>query len=103
MNEEIERAWDTLVGQQVRRKKTATGCESVLHFLREHPERIWWWSWELVGQSTKQGHWLSHRAPARASDLALHEPDLVEDRRFGKYKAYRLRVENMSKINERLK
>lgn len=84
-----------------KRSKT-TQCESVLHFLLEHPEKIWWWSYELIGKSTKNGHYLSHRAPARASDLAIHESQLVEDRSIGRFKIYRLRTENMHLINKRL-
>ena len=83
-------------------KKSQTGVESVLQFLLDHPERIWWWSWEFVGKNNSKGGYLSHRAPARASDLALHEPELVEDRRIGRFKVYRLRRENIDKINNRL-
>jgi hypothetical protein len=84
------------------RLMTRTGRETVLKFLYEHQENIWWWSWEFVGQHTREGDFLSHRAPARASDLALHEPDLVEDRRVGRFKMYRIRLENEDKIIERL-
>ncbi len=83
------------------RKKNSTGIESVLYFLIENRDKkIWWWSYEFVGQTTKRGDWLSHRAPARASDLALKYPELVEDRRIGRLKVYRLRMENKQKIKD---
>lgn len=85
-----------------RRKKNATGREAVLQFLLENPTVIWWWAWELIGQTTIKGAYLSHRAPARASDLAIHEPELVEHRKIGRFKIYRLRWENLGKIKVRL-
>lgn len=88
---------------KTRGRTKATGREAVLQFLLEHPEKIWWWSWEFVGQHTKDGDYLSHRSPARASDLAIHEAELVEHRRIGRFKIYRLRRENIEKIKERLK
>lgn len=85
-------------------KKNSTGIESVLWFLIENRDvKIWWWSYEFVGQKTKHGDWLSHRAPARASDLALKYPELVEDKKIGNLKVYRLRLENKDKIKEFLK
>jgi hypothetical protein len=84
------------------RRRRATQTESVLYFLLEHPEKIWWWPWELIGKTTSNGHYLSHKAPARASDLAIYEPHLVEDRSVGRFKIYRLRTENMSLIKTRL-
>lgn len=83
-----------------RTKKESTGCEAVLRYMLEHPEKTWFWSWEFIGKSTKLGDYLSHRAPARASDLAIHYPDLVEDRKIGKFAVYRLKRENIGKILE---
>lgn len=80
-------------------KKKSTGIEAVLYFMIENRhERIWWWSYELIGKTTTAGHWLSHRAPARASDLARKYSDLVEDKKIGRLKVYRLRLENKDKI-----
>jgi hypothetical protein len=80
-------------------QKKTTGIEAVLWYMIEHREdRVWWWSYEFVGKTTKRGDWLSHRAPARASDLALKHPDLVEDHKIGRLKVYRLRLENKDKI-----
>lgn len=79
-----------------------TQRESVLYFLLENQHKIWWWAWELIGKHTNNGHYLSHRAPARASDLAIHEPELVEHRKIGRFKVYRLRTENMKQIRERI-
>lgn len=81
-----------------RTKKAQTGIQTVLTFLMEHPEKVWWWSWEFVGKTTRSGGYLSHRAPARASDLAIHYPDFVEDRRIGRFSVYRLKFENIAAI-----
>lgn len=89
----------TMIDSYHATQKKSTGIEAVLYFLIEHRnERVWWWSYELIGKSTKRGDWLSHRAPARASDLALKYPDLVEDHKIGRLKVYRLRMENKDKI-----
>lgn len=84
------------------KRHARTGRESVLQFLLENKQQIWWWAWELIGKTTSKGDWLSHRAPARASDLAIHEPELVEHRSIGRFKVYRLRRENMDLIIRRL-
>lgn len=103
----IEDDFEALSDSYHRNEKSTTGVEDVLQFLldnfRSNPEKVWWWSYEFVGQHNSKGGFLSHRAPARASDLALHESDLVEDRKIGRLKVYRLREENMDKIIERLK
>lgn len=80
------------------RSSKNSGCEAVLQFMIDNPETIWWWSYEFIGRVNKKGDFLSHRAPARASDLALHYPELVEDRKVGRLKMYRARLENMAKI-----
>lgn len=101
---DVEHAYKSILSEyehSQHRSKT-TQCESVLYFLLENPGRIWWWSWELIGKSTSNGHYLSHRAPARASDLAIWEPLLVEHRSVGRFKIYRLRTENMNLIKTRL-
>ena len=101
---QIEEAFASLVSQHKAKRSTqqATGRECVLQYLYENQYKIWWWSWEFIGQTTKKGQWLSHRAPARASDLAIHEPELVEHRKIGRYSVYRLRSENIELIEERL-
>lgn len=102
--QEIERAF-TLLSKEVtaRSKGNGTSCDDVLQFLYEHPEKIWWMSWELIGQVTKDGKFLSHRAPARASDLAIQSPHLVQDRKISRFACYRLRWENMELVQQRLK
>lgn len=86
------------------KKSKMTGVQDVLQFMVDHYKtRIWWWSYEFVGKTNSKGGFLSHRAPARASDLALHTPDLVEDRRIGRLKVYRLRLENHEKIKDFLR
>lgn len=73
-----------------RQKKNETGCHSVLSYMNENPKKIWWWSWDFVDKTTKNGSYLSHRAPARA----IYFPELVEHRRIGRFAVYRLRTEN---------
>lgn len=101
--DEKEIQFDLLLKNYHSRKSNATGIQTVLQFLLDHPEKIWWWSWEFIGQVNSKGGWLSHRAPARASDLALHHSELVEDRKVGRYKVYRLKTENLQKVKEFLR
>lgn len=99
-NPTVESEYQALVTWYQTRPKDhgATGLENVLRFLLDHPEKIWWFSWELIGKTNSKGGWLSHRAPARASDLAIHHSTLVEDRKIGRFSVYRLRTENLSDI-----
>lgn len=81
-----------------------TDKEAVLRWLYDHRHegKIWFWSWEFNGQTLKDGRYLSHRACARASDLAIQDPMLVEHRPVGRFKMYRLRMENIQLIRARL-
>jgi len=101
----IEEEYTLLVEKQAKKKNNNvyTGCQAVVALMLEKPEKIWWWSWEFVGKTTKEGEFLSHRAPARASDLAIHYPDIVEDRKIGRFSVYRLKTENTKAINNMLK
>lgn len=101
----IEVGFQEMVKRHEARSKPnkATGIETVLQFLLDHPGQIWWWSWELIGKVNSVGGYLSHRALARASDLAIHFPLLVEDRKIGRFAVYRIRIENMEAIKEFLK
>lgn len=98
-SDRVETAFSKMEIKKVGRTKEATGKKDVMQFLMDHPERIWWWSWELNGNVNSKGAFLSHRACARASDLALKHPDLVEDRRISRFKVYRAKLENIEKIN----
>ena len=95
---EIWHAFDAMREHHRRFSKTYTSVEDVLQFMLDHPQKIWWWAWEFNSQTNSKGKYLSHRACARASDLALHHGTLVEDRKIGRFKVYRLRRENMSLI-----
>lgn len=100
---EIDRSFKIISDEVLRRSKgDGTSCDDVLEYLYEHPEKIWHMSWELIGLTTKSGKYLSHRAPARASDLANFDPLLVEDRKIGRFAAYRIRWENIDLIHKRL-
>ena len=94
----IEEKFEQMKLQHQLFSKTYTSIEDVLQLMYENPEKVWWWSWEFNGKNNKKGGFLSHRACARASDLALHWPNLVEDRRIGRFKVYRMRSENMDRI-----
>jgi len=104
-NNNIENEFQKLVkwSETHKMQNKNTGMETVLQFLLDHPEKIWWWSYEFGDRINSKGGFLSHRACARASDLAIKYPDLVEDRKIGKLAVYRLRTENMDKIKEFLK
>ena len=97
---EVDRAFEILKNDIVSHKRTTTGVEDVLRYLLENPHKIWHMSWELIGKRTNSGDYLSHRAPARASDLAIHSPLLVEHRKISRFSAYRLRTENMELVRK---
>ncbi len=65
--------------------------------------KCWWFAWEFIDKFNSKHEYLSHRAPARASDLAIHYPELVEDRKIGRFKVYRLRTENIKEVRSWLK
>ena len=96
--------WISFVHNNTKRQKTGkTDTQEVAIYMLEQftaKNKIWFYSHEFVGKITQEGYFLSHRSPARASDLAIKHPELVEDRRIGKLKVYRLRLENMDLINE---
>jgi len=80
-----------------------TGVQKVVQYMLDNPSTIWFWSYDFVGKVNHKGEFLSHRSPARASDLAIHYPELVEERKIGRLSVYRLRVENMDDITNFLK
>ena len=106
MNEKdiIEKEFIELKRHYENTKRNGTGCQGVLKLMVEnYSTKKWWWSWEFVGKVTKDGDYLSHRAPARASDLAIYYPNLVEDRKIGRFKVYRVRRENRDEVVNFLK
>lgn len=82
-----------------RTKKIQTDCQALVQLMLDKPKKTWWWSYEFVGQVNSKNQFLSHRAPARASDLCK-DTYLVEDRRIGKLKVYRLQTEFMHDVKE---
>lgn len=109
MQQNIEAEYQKLVEHHdsVSHKSKETGVETVLRFLYEQatdkPQKVWWWSWEFIGKTNYKGGYLSHRAPARASDLAIHFSNLVEHRKIGRFAVYRIRMENEQEIKDFLK
>jgi len=95
----IETEFELMVKRHENRSKTKTSIQDVLQVMVDNPQKVWWWAWEFGGRVTSKGGYLSHRACARASDLAIHYPELVEDRKIGRFKVYRLKVENMASID----
>lgn len=91
--------------QQRKKSDRQTGVKAVLQYLIDEYKngRIWIWSYDFIGKTNSKGDFLSHRSPARASDLAIKHPELVEDRSIGNLKVYRLRIENRDKIINFLK
>lgn len=100
--QEIDRAFAILKKDVEKRSTNGTSENDVLQYMFENIGTVWFMSWELIGKVTNTGKFLSHRAPARMSDLAINSPQLVEDREIGRFKAYRLRTENMNLIEARL-
>lgn len=70
-----------------RGKKPQT--QKVYEYLQENPTKIWWWAWEVIGKKNKSGDFLSHRAPARLTDL-VNDGKCVSER-IGEYTVYRLK------------
>lgn len=102
--DEIDRSFDVLSAQIKSTSKASKGTHQrdVLLYLFENPQKIWWMSWELRGGVTSEGIILSHRADARASELATFDSQLVERRMIGRFAAYRLRTENIHLVRARL-
>ena len=103
-NRNIEREFEIKKNIQTKKSNNkTTGRQDVLQFMYDNlSNNIWYWSWEFIGKVNSKGNYLSHRAPARASDLALFSPLLVEDRRVKRFKMYRLRLENLELIKQYL-
>lgn len=100
---EIEVAFNQLTKEvKSRMSGGGTNKQDVLQFLYENPQKIWWMSWELNDVELKSGKHISHKGSARASDLAIFDSMLVEDRKISRFKAYRLRTENLTLIKKAL-
>lgn len=99
--EQIENAYQGMVERYKNRKmRKATWMQSVAQLLLDHQSQIWWFAWEILWKNTSTWGWVSHRWPARASDLAIKHPNILEDRKVWIFKVYRLRLENLKEINE---
>lgn len=85
-------------------ERGSTSKYDVLQYMIDTKETITWHpSYSFQGNTTSTGGFLSHRACARASDLAIKHPDLVEARKVGTIHVYRLRRENPKQIIEFMK
>ncbi len=99
----IETAYQALIDRyEAREKKStwSTWMQDVVQYLLDYPQKIWHFSYELIEKTNSKWAFLSHRAPARASDLAIHHADIVEDRKIGRLAVYRLKTENMKEIGK---
>lgn len=96
--DKIESAWGDAKNVIDGRKRTPCTKQAVLEYLFYSP-KIWTWSWELHDQVVpRTGQKLSHRACARASDLAIQMPTFVECRKYKGYAAYRVKREKSVEI-----
>lgn len=68
--------------------------QKVLRVMIENGPR-WFYSYELIGNWN--GTFLSHRGPARISELSKY-PDMIETDRQEKTYKYRFRFENLSQM-----
>lgn len=86
--------------ERKRQDKKSNQLKIVLQYMIDEyaKGRIWLWSYEFIGKTNSKGAFLSHRAPARASDLAIKYSLLVEDKKIGNLKVYRLKIENKNEI-----
>lgn len=100
--DEIERSFSALEASVLSSTTKGTDHRDVLLYLYENPQKIWHMSWELRGGKTSEGVILSHRADARASELATHDSQLVERRKIGRFATYRLRTEHINLVRARL-
>lgn len=97
----IESEYQKLLDQYNHKEKKggkSTWMQAVVQLMLDHPQKIWWWSYEIMGRTNSKWEWISHRWPARASDLAIYHSDIMEDRKIGRLAVYRLRVENQKEI-----
>jgi len=82
-------------------EKGSTSKYDVLQYMIDTKETITWHpSYSFQGNTTSTGGFLSHRACARASDLKMQHPDIVEAREVGSIHVYRLRRENPQAIRQ---
>ena len=99
--DKCDTAYQALVLDYKGKKHHGTSCQDVLQYMLDHKDKVWWWAWELIGKTNSKGGYLSHRAPARVSDLAI-KTNLVEHRKVGRFKVYRVRLENLDEIKKYL-
>lgn len=100
----IELEWDKLVVQHTKTRNTTFSGEETVLALMHFSKQNWFMSWEFVVGGIRLpivgNVFLSHRAPARISDLSIKYPILIEKRSIGRFKAYRIRYENIDKALE---
>lgn len=96
---EVEKKFEIIKKDVESHERGSTSKYDVLQYLIDTKEDITWHpSYSFQGNKTSDGGFLSHRACARASDLAIHHKDVVEARSVGTIHVYRLRRENPKAI-----
>lgn len=95
----VESQWRWIEENISRRKSTVCTKVMVLKYLLE-TKTIWIPSWYFQNKKLSTGELLSHRACARASDLAINHPEIVECRKLGRYAFYRVRRENAADVKK---
>ena len=103
MEIDIEKEYSQMKNKYINGSKKSTSCKDVLQYMVDnYAEKRWFWAWEVIGKTNSKGGYLSHKSSARLSDLALHT-GLVEDRKIGRFKVYRVRKEKREEVLNYLK
>ncbi len=97
----VEKNFEIVKKEVEAHERGSTSKYDVLQYMIDTKDEITWHpSYSFQGNKTSDGGFLSHRACARASDLAIHHKDVVEARSVGTIHVYRLRRENPQAIKD---
>lgn len=98
---QLERAFTIIKKDVESHEKGSTTKKDVLQYMIDTKDEITWHpSYSFQENKTSTGGFLSHRSCARASELGIENPNLVEVRKVGRIHVYRLRRENPKEIQE---
>lgn len=98
--EQIESAYQKLSTYKPKDKNKNSWMQNVVQYMLDYPEKIWFFSWEFNNVVNSKQEWLSYKWCARASDVAIHHPTIVESRKVWRFCVYRLCTENMNLIED---
>ncbi len=88
--EDIERAYDLLARNMLIKNKNLNDHEAIVAVMKSRPDKIWWFSHELMGTHVIDGQtvFIGYEASARMSELVSR--GLLVGRQLGKYTVKRL-------------